>query len=38
MTLHFGHLSDVHPLVVNLFTGATKEIMENGGSVWERKA
>jgi len=37
-TLHFGHLSDVHQLVANLFTGATKEIMENGGSVWERKA
>jgi len=38
MTLHFGHPSDVHQLVANLFTGATKEIMENDGSVWERKA
>jgi len=38
MTLHFGHLSDAHGLLGNLFQGATKEILDAGGSVWERKA
>jgi hypothetical protein len=34
MTLHFGHQSDVHRLLGNLFQGATKEVLEGVDQCW----